>query len=91
MFYYAGGAMKAVTVREANQGFSELLAQVEHGEEVLITKRGRPVAVLSRYRPPEFTPEREAALAHALALMDRGLPWGDRRPPFDRDEMHERG
>ena len=43
MLYYAGRAMKAVTVREANQGFSELLAQVEHGEEVLITKRGRPV------------------------------------------------
>ena len=82
--------MKAVTVREANQGFSELLAQVELGAQVLITKRGRPVAVLSPYQPPEMTPEREAAIAHAIALMEEGLPWGEDLKPFGRDEMHER-
>jgi prevent-host-death family protein len=82
--------MKAVTAREANQGFSELLAQVEHGEEVVITKRGRPVAVLSPYQAADITPEREAALAHAVALMDRGLPWGETLRLYTRDEMHER-
>ena len=82
--------MRAVTVREANQGFSELLAQMEHGEEVLITKRGRPVAVLSPYQAPNVTSEREAALARAVALMETGLPWGDAVRPYSRDEMHER-
>jgi prevent-host-death family protein len=82
--------VKAVTVREANQGFSELLAQVELGAEVLITKRGRPVAVLSPYQPPAMTPECEAAIARAIALMEEGLPWGEDLKPFSRDEMHER-
>ncbi len=83
-------AMSAVTVREANQGFSELLAQLQHDDEVLITKRGRPVAVLSPYQAPDVTPEREAALASAVALMETGLPWGDALRPHSRDEMHER-
>jgi prevent-host-death family protein len=82
--------MKTVSAREANHGFSELLADVERGEEVLITKRGRPVAVLSPYRRPAMTPEREAAVARAIELMTKGLPWGDAGPPFTRDEMHER-
>ena len=53
--------MRAITARDANQSFSELLSSVEQGEEVVITKRGRPVAVLSPYQHPERTPEREAA------------------------------
>ena len=38
--------MKTVSARQANHEFSELLSRVERGEEVLITKRGKPVAVL---------------------------------------------
>ena len=30
---------------------SDLLSRVKHGEEILITKRNKPVAVLSPYRP----------------------------------------
>jgi prevent-host-death family protein len=82
--------MKAVTAREANQGFSELLSRVESGEEVLITKHGRPVAVLSPYRPPEMTPERQAAIERAIAVMEKGLPWPDDFRMPTRDEMHER-
>jgi prevent-host-death family protein len=82
--------MKTVTAREANQGFSDLLAKVERGEEVLITKRGNPVAVLSPYRTPAMTPERQAAIAHAIELMTKGLDWGEDEPHFTRDEMHER-
>lgn len=47
--------MKTVTARQANHAFSELLSRVERGEEVLITKRGKPIALLSRYRPPPDT------------------------------------
>jgi prevent-host-death family protein len=82
--------MKAITAREANHGFSELLARVERGEEVLITKRGTPIAVISPYRPPTMTAERKAAIDHALKLMAKGLPWGEGLRRFTRDEMHER-
>ena len=36
--------MREVSVREANQNFSRLIADVEGGETVIITKNGRPVA-----------------------------------------------
>jgi hypothetical protein len=45
---------------------------------------------LSPYRPPAMTPERRAAIAHAVELMAKGLAWRDEGPPFTRDEMHER-
>src|SRR5437016_417523 len=44
--------MKTVSARQANHQFSDLLSRVERGEEILITKRNKPVAVLSPYRPP---------------------------------------
>lgn len=38
--------MKPVPVFEAKNRFSELIAAVEHGEQVTITRRGVPVARL---------------------------------------------
>jgi prevent-host-death family protein len=82
--------MKSVSARQANQGFSEILSRVEEGEEVLITKHGRPVAVLAPYRPPEMTPERKLAIEHAIKVMREGLPWeGKEFRTYARDEMHE--
>jgi prevent-host-death family protein len=82
--------MKAVSARDANHGFSALLSRVERGEEVLITKRGQPVAVLSPYRPAAMTAERQAAIEHAIKVMAKGLPWGSALRNFTRDDMHER-
>jgi prevent-host-death family protein len=67
--------------------FSELLSQVERGEEVIILKHGNPVAV---YRSPVMTPERRQAIDHAIEVITKGLPWGRRRGRFKRDEIHER-
>ena len=86
--------MKIVSARQANHAFSELLARVERGEEILITKRSKPVAVLRPYRPPLMTPERQKAIAHAVDVMAKGLPWilprGGALRKFEREEMHER-
>jgi prevent-host-death family protein len=83
--------MKAVSARDANQRFSELLSQVESGQvqEVIITKRGHPVAVLSPFRAPTMTRERRAAIKRALAMMAKGLPWGNTLLTYTREEMHE--
>jgi hypothetical protein len=45
--------------------------------------------IVSPYRPP-VSAERQAAIDRAVALMRKGLPWGKHRPPFTREEMHER-
>ena len=44
--------MRAVSAREANQSFSRILHEAEGGESVVITRRGKPVAVLAPYPPP---------------------------------------
>jgi prevent-host-death family protein len=82
--------MRSVSAREANQSFSRLLGQVEEGERVVITRRGKPVVVLSAYNETvAVTPERQAALERALALLDTAPSLGTARR-FTRDEMHER-
>ena len=42
--------MATVNVHEADDRLSHLLAQVEAGEEVIIARRGKPVAQLVRYK-----------------------------------------
>jgi prevent-host-death family protein len=81
--------MRTVTARQANHSFSELLSQVEQGQEVVILKRGHPVAILSPCGPPLMTPERQQAIEHACEVMTKGLPWGRSLRRFNRDEMHE--
>jgi prevent-host-death family protein len=80
--------MKTVSARDANQHFSKLLADVEAGEEVVITRRGRRVARL--VRDTGLSPEeREKALQELKKIMERGVRFEG--PPMTRDEMHERG
>jgi antitoxin (DNA-binding transcriptional repressor) of toxin-antitoxin stability system len=74
--------MKTVSAHQANHDFSELLSRVERGEEILITKRSKPVA-------PRLTAERQAAINHAIEVMAQGPPWGAALRTFTRDEMHE--
>jgi prevent-host-death family protein len=80
--------MKTVSAREANQQFSRLLGEVAGGEEVVITRRGQPVATLSPYRGRPLTPEREAAIERLMEFGRKGFAMGGIRAT--RDEMHER-
>lgn len=41
--------MRQVNVHEAKTRLSRLLEQVEQGEEIVIARNGKPVAVLSRF------------------------------------------
>jgi prevent-host-death family protein len=81
--------MRTITAREANQSFSKWLSEAERGEEIVITRHGKRVATLKPYSPPAMTPERQAAIERALAVVRKGLPLGMTRP-LTRDEMHER-
>jgi prevent-host-death family protein len=79
--------MRSVSAREANQQFARILGEAADGEEIVITRRGRPVAVLTPYRAPTLTPEKEAAIARAVEMMRRGLIHVGRR--FSRDEIYD--
>lgn len=75
-----------VSATEANRHFSRLLRAVENGEQVTITKDGKPVAVLA---PAGGNGASEAGLRRMRALMKRGIPLGF-RGGVNRDEAHER-
>jgi prevent-host-death family protein len=81
--------MKTVSARQANHEFSALLSRAERGEDILITKHNKPVAVLSPYRQPAMTAERKKSIQHAIDLMRQGLTWGETLPRLTRDEMHD--
>ncbi|MBI3775474.1 MAG: type II toxin-antitoxin system prevent-host-death family antitoxin, partial [Gammaproteobacteria bacterium] len=52
--------MAKVNVREAREQLPDLLDRVEHGEEVVVVRRGKPVA---RLVPVEHTPKRLPSLS----------------------------
>lgn len=39
--------MREMTIREANQNFSQVIAAAERGETIVITKNGTPVAKIT--------------------------------------------
>ena len=58
--------MVEVNVHEAKTQLSRLLRRVEAGEEILIARRGRPIARLSPIRPPR----RERVLGRNRGAFD---------------------
>jgi prevent-host-death family protein len=84
-----GGAMREISVREANQNFSQVIAAAEGGETIVVTKNGRPVARISpqpedRAGDPEWR-ARFAALEESLR-MKRGS--GRRAGIIDEDDKY---
>ena len=80
--------MKTVSARDANQSFSKLLAQVEAGEQVIITRRGQAVARMVPVRRPLQGAAREEAIKRAIELMEKGVDLGGLR--IKRDELYDR-
>lgn len=64
--------MTTCTVAEAKAHLSDLLSRVEKGEELVITRRGRPVASLSPIRPARCAPDWKAIRAFRESLPAAG-------------------
>lgn len=80
---------RQVPIREVNQHLSRYIEIAEQGEEIIITKRGRPVARLSAVKlDRKLSEEQEEALLRSLARMRKGYNLGGKS--LDRDELHER-
>lgn len=72
--------MREVGALEAKNTFGTLLDQVEAGEEVIITRRGKPVARLVHSQASTTTPAHQSAeaaariRARAMAAMPMSWP-----------------
>jgi prevent-host-death family protein len=51
-----------ITVHEAKTTLSELLRRVEAGEDIVIARADKPIAILSAYKPTEVARTRRAGL-----------------------------
>jgi prevent-host-death family protein len=81
---------RSVSAREGNQQFSRILRDVEAGAEILVTRRGKPVARIVPAQPSgerRLTPEQEAAHARSMERLRRG--WDLDGGKFDRDELYD--
>lgn len=62
--------MRTVAVFEAKNRFSELLAAVEHGEEITITRHGSPVArIVSINAPSQADQAQRERVSGAMAKL----------------------
>ena len=70
-----------VGIRELKNRLSEYVARVKAGDDITVTDRGRPVALLR----PVDDGRRSAAIsgwaARGIAAWHGGMPQGVRRPP----------
>jgi prevent-host-death family protein len=71
--------MKSVGSYEAKTHLPKLLSQVEKGESITITKRGKPIAVLS--------PAQEAPRRDVKAVIEEMLAFRDKHGPVLGDDL----
>lgn len=76
-----------VSLREVNQHLARYVKAVEAGERIVITRRGKPIALLSPIarQGRALSTAQEAALER---LLNQSHHLGGRAP--SRDELHER-
>jgi prevent-host-death family protein len=78
-----------IPIRDINQHLSRYIDIVENGSDIIITRRGKPVARLTSITEPQtLTKKQQAARQRTLARMNQGFELGGE--VFDRDASHER-
>lgn len=76
-----------VSIRDAKQHLSRYLDRVEPGEEIIIARRGKPIArVLPIQAQPRLSDAQRAARERLRERMERGYALGGTR--VDRAVIH---
>ncbi len=81
--------MRTISLMIANQEFSKLIKDVEHGEGFLITRRGRPIAKLVPHTVDK-TVNSDWAVAYRrmMVRLEEGASLGGLR--VEREELYDR-
>ena len=81
--------MRTVSLMTANQEFSRLIKDVELGEDIVITRRGRPIAKLVPHSADKTAdPDWAAAHRRMMERLDEGASLGGLR--VERDTLYDR-
>jgi len=78
-----------INIRQANQHLSRYIDAVQNGEEIIITRRGLPVARLTAFaKSTELSVKQKAARKRSLNRMRKGYSLGGQMPV--REALYER-
>jgi len=78
-----------INIREANQYLSRYIDAVLNGDEIIITRRGLPVAKLTAVtESSKLDNNQKAARKRSRARMQKGYSLGGQMP--SREVLHER-
>ena len=68
--------MGVMSIRELNANVSKALAQAEAGDDIVLTRNGKPVLRLTREGVGEADGKRRRACEQLLKLMETGIDLG---------------
>lgn len=81
--------MREMTVREANQNFSKVIAEAEEGQTIIITKNGRPVAKIAPQAADRtHDPEWQAAYRRMMRRLKAKRATGFRVGKISEDDTY---
>jgi len=79
-----------VPLREVNQNFAQYIKDVERGDEIIITRRGIPVARITTISSQrKLSAEQLQARTRILKMMRQGLSLKG-EAILKRDDLHDR-
>lgn len=78
-----------VSLREANHHLAHYIHSVEKGNEIILTRRGKPIAMITPLKNvSQLTRKQQKARNNLLSIMEKGLSL--KGEVFSRDSLHER-
>lgn len=78
--------MSAITSREVIHNFSAVAARVAAGEELTVTRYGKPVLKLVQVPSTEMSPQDRQALVHKAMSFRMTRPYGKK---FERGDAYD--
>lgn len=78
-----------VSLREVNHHLAQYIHSVEQGNEVIITRRGKPIIMMVPLKKGvQLTALQQKSRKNLLSIMEKGLSL--KGETFSRDSLHER-
>jgi antitoxin (DNA-binding transcriptional repressor) of toxin-antitoxin stability system len=78
--------MGAMTSREVVHNFSAVSARVAAGEEITVTRYGKPILTMVQVKKPELTAQERAQLVEKVLSIRFSKSLGGK---FDRNEAYD--
>ena len=78
-----------VSLREFNHHLAQYIHSIEQGNEVIITRRGKPIVTVTPFKNVlQLTRQQQKSRKNLSSIMKKGLSLKGK--VFSRDNLHER-